>query len=114
MKKQTVIGVILIVLGIVAFAAHWYVLLEPLQEHYVEANRHPAVPASTLLGGLAGVVVGTLLTIGTALKKDKVFGVKHTAFSFKGLFKSSSYWKFMLCWFAGFALFTFFWAQYNF
>lgn len=114
MKKQTLLGALLIILGLVAFGGYFYFILEPLQLKYVNAGKHPSVLGSIVVGIVVGVLVGSLFHCGRALTKDQAFGVEHTSFSIEELFSSDAYWKFMACWAGGFGLASFAWAFWNF
>lgn len=114
-KQSTILGYVLVVLGILVFAGYFFYLLEPLQLKLIEAGEKPAFVPTVIRSLFAGTLFATLTSIGDALA---AFGwlkwEKKTELKLTDRFKSSSFWTWIIIWNIGFMLFTMFWKYGNF
>ncbi len=99
MKKQTK-GILLLIVGLVIYLAYWLVLLYPVQIAYSGTRTYPSIVLCLLAAIVVSAIAWTLVYTGTAMIKDKAFGIRHTEFSFKQLFASTA-WRAMLIILAG-------------
>lgn len=114
MKKRAVLGTLLTILGLAVFAGYFLMIFEVLQGRYIVLGRHPSLISATLVGGMVGIIFGSLVYIGNALRKDKFFGIEHTEFSWKDLLSSKAWKNWAIGWSIGFAGISFGWALWTF
>ncbi len=110
MNKNTK-GIILLSLGLIIFLAYWVVLLEPIQAKYAGTGEYPSLVMCIVVAAIIGLFAATGTYVGNALMKDKVFGVKHTSFSWGALISSKAYLLWSGLWVVLTILFTFFWRN---
>lgn len=110
MTKSTK-GIILLVLGLIIFLAYWVVLLEPIQAKYAGTGEYPPLVTCIIAAFAVAMLAATGTYVGSALRKDKVFGVTHTSFSWGQLIASKAYLAWSAVWVILTILFTIFWRN---
>jgi hypothetical protein len=117
-SRATKWGYGFIIFGLLIFACYWWLLLQPIQNAFVERNlllmaagekpKFPSLFLFIFFGLLVGAVFGVLTTIGFALTKPGWFGIIYQA-ELGDVLEEKGAWIWTAAWAVLFAVFTVLW-----